>query len=175
MKQNNIDVDKLKEVINEVKGDLEKAKRVNKIEGEWNLGEGPQFLSEMSFEKGKVTLKADQPSFMGGGGTQPGPMHYCLFGLASCYTATFVTMASMEGVKLKKVRVSAEGKMDFSRVFGLSNNPITGGIKITLFVESDAPEKELKRIEALAYERCPAVYCLTNAIKLETGLTIERK
>jgi len=78
-------------------------------------------------------------------------------------------------VKLKKVRVSAEGKMDFSRVFGLSNNPITGGIKITLFVESDAPEKELKKIEAIAYERCPAVYCLTNAIKLETGLTIERK
>lgn len=172
MKQNNIDVDKLKGVMSEVKGNLEKAKRVNKIEGEWNLGEGPQFLSEINFEKGKVVLKSDQPSFLGGGGTQPGPMHYCLYGLASCYTATFVTMASMEGIKLKKVKVTAEGRMDFSKVFGLSNNPITEGIKISLFVESDAPEKEIKRIEALAYERCPAVYCLTNAIKLETSLTI---
>src|SRR3970282_2423050 len=119
MKQNNIDVDKLKEVRNEVKGDLEKAKRVNKIEGEWNLGEGPQFLSEISFEKGKVTLKADQPSFMGGGGTQPGPMHYCLFGLASCYTATVVTMASLAGGKIREVRVSAEGESEFSRGFVL--------------------------------------------------------
>ncbi len=174
MKQNNIDVDRLSSVINEVKTDFEKGKRVNKIEGEWNLGEGPQFLSDISFEKGKVVLKADQPSFLGGGGTEPGPMHYCLFGLASCYTATFVTMASMEGIRLKKVKVTAEGKMDFSWVFGLSNNPITEGIKITLFVQSDASEKELKRIEALAYERCPAVYCLTNPIKLETGMIIER-
>ena len=57
MKQNNVDVDKLKAVISEVKGDLEKAKKINKIEGEWNLGEGPQFLSEIGFEKGKVILK----------------------------------------------------------------------------------------------------------------------
>jgi len=40
MKLNNINVNKIKEVVEGIKGDLSKAKKVNKIEGEWNTGEG---------------------------------------------------------------------------------------------------------------------------------------
>ncbi|MBI5453779.1 MAG: OsmC family protein [Deltaproteobacteria bacterium] len=172
MGTNNINVEKIKATVADVSKDLSKAKKVNKIEGEWNLGAGSQFRATVQFEGGKITLEADQPSFLGGGGTQPGPMIYCLYGSASCYAATFATMAAMEGINLRKLKVVAESSIDFSRVFGLSNNPIAEKVKFTLFVESDAPVEKIRAIEELSKERCPAVYCLTNPIPLETELKI---
>lgn len=172
MKANNVDLDKLNNTVNEVKKDLSKAKKVNKIEGDWNVGKGSQFRAVVQFEGGKVTLEADQPSFLGGGGTQPGPMIYCLYGSASCYAATFATMAAMQGITLKKLKIVAESAIDFSRVFGLSNNPIAEKVKFTLFVDSDAPASKIRELEGLSKERCPAVYCLTNPIPLETELKI---
>ncbi len=169
---NNVNTEKLEATVKEFQKDLSKAKKVNKIEGDWNPGKGSQFRATVQFEGGKATLEADQPSFLGGGGTQPGPMIYCLYGSASCYAATFATMAAMEGITLKKLKIIAESSMDFSKVFGLSDNPIAGKVKFTLFVESDAPAEKIKKLEELSKERCPAVYCLTNAIPLETELKI---
>jgi len=85
------------------------------MEGTWNVGEGdgPQFEAEVSFEKGKLNLEMTQPTFLGGSGTRPGPMHYCLFGLASCYAATFATIAAMEDLPLKGFKIIAENRMDF--------------------------------------------------------------
>ncbi|MBI5598313.1 MAG: OsmC family protein [Deltaproteobacteria bacterium] len=172
MKINNIDVDRVKATVKELQKDLSKAKKVNKIEGEWNMAGGAQFSATVSFENGKATLSADQPTFLGGGGTQPGPMIYCLYGSASCYAATFATIAAMEGVTLKKLTVIAESYVDFSKTLGLSNNPTAEKVRFTLCVESDAPAEKIKNIEALSRERCPAVYCLTQPIPLETELKI---
>lgn len=169
---NNINIEKLKGVLSEVQKDPSKAKKITKIEGDWNVGQGSQFRATVQFEGGKVTMEADQPTFLGGGGTQPGPMIYCLYGSASCYAATFATIAAMEGIELKKLKIVAESGLDFSKVFGLSKNPIATGVKFTLFVESDASEEKIRKIEELSKERCPAVYCLTNPIPLETDLKI---
>lgn len=169
---NNVNVDKLKATVQDVSKDLSKSKKVTKVEGEWRLNGGAQFGATVSFENGKITLEADQPTFLGGGGTQPGPMIYCLYGSASCYVATFATMAAMEGIALKKLRITAESNLDFSKVFGLSNNPIAEKVKFTLYVESDAPAEKLRALEELSKQRCPAVYCLTNPIPLETEMKI---
>ncbi|MBI3752957.1 MAG: OsmC family protein [Deltaproteobacteria bacterium] len=172
MKLNNIDVAKLKGTVEALSKDLSKAKKTNRIEGEWNLGDGPQFSAAVEFENGKMKLMADQPTFLGGGGQQPGPMIYCLYGSASCYAATFATMAAMEGITLKRLKVTAESYIDFSKVFGLSENPIAEKVKFILHVESDAPKNKIAELEELAKKRCPAVYCLTNPIRLETTLEI---
>ncbi len=171
-----IEIEKLRETVEKIKKNPEEAKRVTKMEGKWNVveGEGPQFESEISFEKGKINLEMTQPTFLGGSGTRPGPMHYCLFGLASCYASTFTTVAAMEGLPLDGFKIIAENKMDFSRALGLSNNPPIEGVKITAVIKSDATEEEIQRIERLARERCPVVFCITNPIKLETDLVIER-
>ncbi|MBI5902428.1 MAG: OsmC family protein [Deltaproteobacteria bacterium] len=172
MSINNVNVEKLGNTAEEIKKDPSKAKKITRIEGEWNTGQGTQFKATVSFEGGKMTLEADQPSFLGGGGGAPGPLIYCLYGSASCFTATFATMAAMEGVALKKLRVVAESFVDFSKVMGLSDNPIAEKVRFTTYVESDAPAEKLKRIEELSKERCPALYCLTNPIPVETELKI---
>lgn len=172
---NHVKIDELQKTLEAIKKDPKNAKRVNRVEGEWVLdrAEGPQFVAEIQTEKGKHRLEADQPTFQGGGGSVPGPMHYCLYGLAACYTATFVTLAAMEGVRLKKVRVVAENYMDFSKTFGLSDNPIIEQVKFKLLVSSEGDKERLLELGRLAEERCPAVYCMKNPIKMIAELIVE--
>ena len=172
---NNVNAGMLEQVVKEAKTDKTKVKRTQKIEGEWLLAEGgPQFRAEISFEGGKVVMESDQPKNLGGGGTRPGPLHYCFFGLVSCYTATFAAVASQMGIGLRKLSASLEGNLNFSRVFGLSNEPVMEEIRISLRVESDAPREKLEEIEKLAYERCPAVFALTEKVKLNTSLEVKK-
>lgn len=173
---NNVNVGMLEQVIREAEIDRSKAKRSQKIEGEWFLEEGgPQFKAEVSFEGGKIVMESDQPKNLGGGGTRPGPLHYCFFGLISCYTATFAAMASQMGIKLRKLTARLEGDLNFSLVFGLSSEPVMEEIRIALQVESDAPREKLEEAEKLAHERCPAVFALTKPVKLETNLETTHK
>ena len=170
----NVELKKLRDTIDSVKKNPETAKKVAKIEGVCNIdeGNGPQFEAEIIFEKGKMNFEMAQPTFLGGDGSRPSPMHYCLFALASCYAATFTTVAAMEDFPLDGLKIVAENRIDFSKVLGLSDTPPIEGVKITAYVKSDAPEPEIRRIEQLAKERCPVSFCLTNPIKLETELEI---
>lgn len=170
---NNVNVGMLEQVITEAEIDKSKVNRSQKIEGEWLLDEGgPQFRAEVSFEGGKIVMESDQPKNLGGGGTRPGPLHYCFFGLVSCYTATFAVMASQMGIRLRKLTATLEGDLNFSRVFGLSREPVMEEIRIVLQVESDATHEKLEEAEKLAYERCPAIFALTERVKLKTSLEV---
>ncbi len=172
---NNVNVGRLEQVVKEAETDRSKVKRTQKITGEWLLEEGgPQFRAEVNFGDGKIVMESDQPKNLGGGGTRPGPLHYCFFGLISCYTTTFATMASEMGISLQKLTAKLEGDLNFSRVFGLSKEPVTEEIRITLEVESNAPREKLEEVEKLAYERCPAVFALTEQVKLNTSLEVKR-
>ena len=172
---NNVNVGILEQVVSEAEADSSKFKRSQKVEGEWLLEEGgPQFRAEINFEGGKIIMESDQPVSLGGSGTRPGPLHYCFFGLVSCYTATFAAMASQMGIELKRLTARLEGNLNFSRVFGLSKEPVMEEIRITLQVESDAPREKLEEAEKLAYERCPAVVALTEQVKLNTSLEVRK-
>ena len=172
---NNVNVGMLEQVVKEAQTDKSKVKRQQKIEGEWLLKEGgPQFRAEVSFEGGKVVMESDQPKNLGGGGTRPGPLHYCFFGLVACYTATFAAVASQMGIELRKLTAKLEGNLNFSRVFGLSKEPVMEEIRIALSVESDAPREKLEEIEKLAYERCPAIFALTEKVTLKTSLEVKK-
>ena len=171
MKLNNVDTARLNQTMEAAKADPAKAKKVNRVEGVWNLEAGqPQFSARVAFEGGEMTLETDQPTGQGGGGTLPGPMHYCLYGLASCYTATFATIAAMMGLELQGLEVAVESDVNFSPVFGLSEEPIIERVRVTLSVECDAPREQIEEVERLAAQRCPGVYCMANAIPFETRL-----
>ncbi len=171
---NNVNAGRLAQIVKEAETDKSKVKRSQKIEGEWLLEEGgPQFRAEVNFEGGKIIMESDQPTNLGGGGTRPGPLHYCFFGLVSCSTTTFATVASTMGVELKRLTARLESNLNFSRAFGLSQEPVMEKIHITLEVESEAPREKLEEIERLAYERCPAVYALSTPVNLKTSLEVK--
>ncbi|MHB1131557.1 MAG: OsmC family protein, partial [Chloroflexota bacterium] len=96
---NNVDSDKVGATVAGFQADLDSARKTQRVEGTWNLEPGrPQFTASLAIPGGEYVLDADQPPFLGGGGTRPGPVQYAVFGLAACYTATFVTLASGQGI-----------------------------------------------------------------------------
>ncbi len=172
----NVRVSALQTTMAAIQADLAAGKKTNRVEGVWNLEVGqPQFTARLKYEGGQMALEADQPTGQGGGGSRPGPMLYCLYGLASCYAATFATTAVMMGIELKGLGVAVESDVDFAPVFGLAEGPIVEGVRITLSVESDAPREQIEEVERLAAQRCPGVYCRANAIPFETQLAYEGK
>ncbi len=93
----------------EVRHDYSRARRSKKIECSWNLEEGkPQIESKVRHPKGETVLRSDFAPFMGGEGLAPDPIQYCLFGLAACFSGTFVSMATMMRIKIDDLQVSAE-------------------------------------------------------------------
>ncbi len=166
-RKHNVNVEALERMVAAIKGDPAKGKRTNRVEGTWNFKEGsPQFTADIAFEGGKLTLEADQPTFLGGGGTRPGPVIYALYGLTSCFTATFVTTAAMMGLELEEVKASTEADLNFARVFGVADLPIIEEVRVSLQVKGPAPWEKVEEALRLAEERCPAAYCLQNPIRL---------
>lgn len=172
---NNVNLDKIMATLEKAKADLSTLKKVNIVEGEWLFREGgPQFRAEVKIEGRKAVLEADQPSFLGGSGSAPGPMIHCLYGVASCFAATFATIAAKEGVELTKLKIVAESHVDLSRSLGVSDNPTVDKVIFKVLCEATAGKEKIEEIKRLAQERCPAVYCLTTPIPLQVELAEEQ-
>ena len=104
---NNVDMEKIRNTAENGRKDIQSIKKPVKLEGEWNLfdlDKGYQFRTELSYEKGKEVIEIDSPSFLGGNGNRLGPMAYCIAGITSCFIATFVTVASSQGITLNKIK-----------------------------------------------------------------------
>ena len=114
------------------------------MQGEWNLdlSKGYQFKTELVYEKGKQVIEIDSPSFLGGNGNRPGPMAYCVAGIASCFIATFVSVAATKGIRLSKLNVNTECMINFAKTFDVADEPITEGIDFQIETESDNADKQ---------------------------------
>lgn len=163
---NRVDVDKFRETVEKARKDPATGKKTMEVEGEWRLGKtGPQFESRIKTEKGgEITLFSDETLILGGGGTAPNPVQYCIYGLIACYAATFAKWAAMEGIVLRSFRIKATANMDLTRAFGVSQNAILEQLKWEMMVDSDASMEKLEELNEIAKERCPGYYCVTHAI-----------
>ena len=171
MKLNNVNTERIEEEARAIQAGSAKATRVNRVEGDWNLDESEaQFYAIVKFEAGEAILHCDSPPFMGGEGRAPGPLQYCVYGFTSCFASTFATMAAAAGVRLRSLRVTGESEIDFSRVFGVADKPVVREVRISLAVDADAPADKLHELKALALERCPAIFCLTNPIPVKVEI-----
>jgi uncharacterized OsmC-like protein len=171
MRFNNIDLEKVENFIKEVKADSWKAVKINEIRGRWVLDDPEkQFEAVAKTEKGEFKMEVDNPSFMGGGGNLPGPMHYCLLGIASCFMATLVVVVTEKRIPLKKAEIAASCELDMSKVAGLSDNPPVRRIILELSVETDRSGEDLGNVLREAANRCPAIYTLKTPLYPEIRL-----
>ena len=135
---NNVDLDKVAETTESGKKEKLTLRKPVKLYGEWNLdlSKGYQFRTELSYEKGKQIIEIDSPSFLGGNGNRLGPMAYCIAGIASCFVATFVTVASSKGIIFSKLNVNTRCDINFAKTFDVADEPITEGIELQIEAES---------------------------------------
>lgn len=170
---NNVNLEKVSKTIENGKNDKKTLKKPVKLEGEWNFDTTKeyQFRTVLPYENGKEVIEIDSPSFLGGNGKRLGPMAYCIAGITSCFIGTFVGIASSQGIKLTKLNVSTSCKINFSKTFELSDEPITESIDFEIDVQSENSDKEkLGEILRLAHERCPAMYSMSHTIPVNAQL-----
>jgi len=170
---NKVDVGKFRETVEKARKDPSTGKKTMEIEGEWRLDKpGPQFEAKIKTEKGgDFVLQSDETLILGGGGTAPNPVQYCIYGLIACYAATFAKWAAMEGIVLKSFKIKANANMDLTRAFGVTQNPILEKLKWEMFVDTDASMEKLDKLNEIAKERCPGYYCVTHEIFPEIKIT----
>lgn len=170
---NNVDLDKISQTTAMGKKDKSTLRKPVKLEGEWILDStaGYQFKTELSYENGKQIIEIDSPSFLGGKGNRLGPMGYCVAGIASCFIATFVTVAASQGIRLTKLTANVECKINFAKTFDVADEPITEGITFRIDAVSDNADKSaLQQLLKMAEERCPAVYSMSHRINVEATI-----
>jgi uncharacterized OsmC-like protein len=170
---NNTNLDKIAQTIVNGKKDKQTLRKPVKLQGEWNLDPSKdyQFKTELVYEKGKQVIEIDSPSFLGGNGNRLGPMAYCIAGIASCFIATFVSVAASKEIRLTKLSVNTECMINFAKTFDIADEPITEGINFQIEAESDNASKEkLQELIKMAEVRCPAMYSMKHEIKVNTTI-----
>lgn len=170
-KINNVSVQAMRDFADQIEKDPAAAKKLKTVTGRWNFDEGqPQFVAEVEYPDGSLRVETDFAPPMGGGGSRPDPVSYCLFGFASCFAGTYVSIAAEKGLALESLEITVENEVDLSRPMGVSDRPVTEGMNATLKVKANASEEQLERIRELAEERCPGVYCITNPIPFRSAI-----
>jgi uncharacterized OsmC-like protein len=164
---NNVNLDKIQNFVKEIEEDASVAQKEKVVAGSWNFGEGEhQYEATVEYPSGSMTFRSDQAPFMGGNGQAPDPIQYCLYGVSSCYAGTLVTIAAMEGIELKGLRVTAKNRINLQKALGLSDQPIIQGV--TLTVEAEPVEgtsfDEIERVARMAEEKCPGMECMRREI-----------
>ena len=109
--------------------------------------------------------------FLGGQGNRLGPMAYCIAGITSCFIGTFVGIAAQQGIKLTKLKVNTECKVNFAKTFDVADEPITEGINFQIETESENADKsKLQELLEMAEERCPAMYSMSHNINVDAKI-----
>lgn len=169
MKKNNVNLATVGALAERVKADPAAARIQKRVEGAWSLRDGsPQFSATVTHGDRSSTLLADMAAPFGGAGLAPDPLQYMLFGLAACYTATLVMIASMEGVDLGEVKAVAENVVDASRMFGAGDRPLVERVSVRVAVKAPVDDARLARWAQAARESCPFAFTVANAVPLET-------
>ena len=84
----NVNVESLLQTAEQGTADPAALRQPVELAGEWQTREGtPQFQGF--------------PPQLGGSGSAPNPLAYCLWGGLACYAMTFATEAAREGVELR--------------------------------------------------------------------------
>jgi uncharacterized OsmC-like protein len=169
LKRNNVNLAAVAALAERAASTPAAAKLQKRVEGGWSHADGsPQFSATLLHGDGGSVLSADMAVPFGGGGLAPDPIQYMLFGLAACYTATLVMIASLEGVDLGEVKAVAENAVDVSNVFGLADRPLVERVSVRVTVAAKVDDATLARWTEAARAKCPFAFTVANAVPLET-------
>jgi uncharacterized OsmC-like protein len=170
----NVDVDALLRTVETGRNDPNTVRQSIDLSGSWQTLEGaPQFQGAIPYPHGEIEFTCDFPPALGGSGSAPGPLAYCLWGGLACYAMTFALEAARQDVEVRALRGRITTHVDHSRALGLSDAPPVDEITWALEVDADASNEVIERLKALSDARCPGAYCIRNAMPLVTR--VERR
>ncbi|MFX1374280.1 MAG: OsmC family protein [Promethearchaeota archaeon] len=165
---NRINIEAFKDTIDVFAQNRSLCKRIIEAEGRWrlNVQYGPQFEIKLPTERaGEITVQTDETIILGGGGTSFHPVALCIAGFCGDFAGTFATLASLNGIELKKLETYAKMNIDLTTGFGIEDGlPMIDDYSIELKIESNAPDEELIKILELTRKRTFCYYCYATPV-----------
>jgi uncharacterized OsmC-like protein len=168
---NGVDTGTLFATLDAVKGQNEIAKFQFRASNEWISGthsrstfSGFYGAGQEMEHKTTTAVDSDHPEVLVGQDNAPTPVEYLLHGIAACLTAGLGNIAAARGVRLTRVRSTVEGSIDLLGILGLSDSVRNGyeQIKVTMYVEGDADEDQLRALVEQSRRRSAVYDVLTN-------------
>lgn len=118
-----------------------------------------------------LTVDADQPVFLAGQNTAPNAVEHYLNSLVSCINTTVVAHASVQGIPIEALDISAEGEMDARGFFGISDDVNRGYNMANVKIRAKTPADEETLRKLISYS--PVYEMVSRAIPVEVNITIE--
>ncbi|HXV84373.1 MAG TPA: OsmC family protein [Candidatus Binatia bacterium] len=176
---NGINVSKLKETIQAIKGKPSLADFKFRIVNKWqggglnettvkaSHGAGQEFPDR----DGKFTMQADEPPILLSGDKAANPVEHLLHAVAACVTTTAVYHAAARHIPLEAVESTLEGELDLRGFLDLDPNVPKGykNIRMNMHVTGNLSEEQKQEVVQLGCKFSP-VY---NMVSKSVPITVE--
>jgi uncharacterized OsmC-like protein len=118
-----------------------------------------------------LTVDADQPVYLAGQNTAPNAVEHYLNSLTSCLNTTIVAHASVQGIEIESLDISAEGQMDARGFFGVSDDVNRGYSQLSVDINAKTQASEATIRKLVTYS--PVYEMVSKAIPVEINICIE--
>lgn len=174
---NGLDTDHVIDLATRISQNEEYGKFRFRANNQWLNGSRSRTTIQGFFAGGKedtsrteaLTVGADQPALLAGCNTAPNAAEHFLHALASCLNTTLVYHASVQGIPLEQVDVSAEGRLNARGFFGISDDVKRGydDIRVDMKVRSPADVATLTKLAMYS----PVYEMVSKAVPVDFTLT----
>ena len=177
---NGLDVDALKEVVEQVKNDPAKGIVEFRVKSEWK----GRTRSETSIDAYKIggkevqrhfKLSVDEPLELLGENTAANPQEYLMTAFNACVMVGYVAGAAVNGITLSKVEIETSGQLDLRGFLGIdaSVKPDYDSIRYAVRIKGNGTPEKFKEIHENVMKTSPNYFNVSQPVRIESKLIVE--
>ncbi len=180
--KNGVDVDRLVQTIDAIKGDANIARLTFKARTGWeggstSRGEISSFThAGQEVQHAKVhELTGCEPDLLLGHDSGPNAVELVLAALGFCYSVGFVYNAAAKGYDLEELTYEVEGDLDLRNFVGIPEGPRPGFTEIRVKSTAkarNASEQDLQDLCQYVQDTSPVRDILASPVPVKTSLTV---
>jgi uncharacterized OsmC-like protein len=180
--RNGVDVDRLVQTIDAIKGDAAIAAFTFRAKTSWQQG-GASTSSISSFtHMGQETahvqthvLRGDEPDVLLGKDSGPNAVELALAALGSCYAVGFAYNAAALGYELEELSYDIEGDLDLRNFVGIEDGPRPGFTAIRVLGKvkaANASKEQLDELCRYVQRTSPVGDIISSPVPIDVSLTV---
>ena len=177
---NGIDIEALKGVVEQVKGDPAKGLVEFRVKSEWK----GQTRSETSIDAYRMggkkiqrhfKISVDEPLELLGENTAPNPQEYLMAALNACMMVGYVAGAAVNGIALSTVNIETSGQLDLRGFLGLDPKVKPGydSIQYVVRIKGNGTAEQFQQIHENVMKTSPNYFNISQPVRLEGQLVVE--
>lgn len=121
------------------------------------------------------SIRIDEPHELGGTNRHANPQEHLLSAMNACMTVGYVAVATLMGVRLESLEITAEGRIDLRAFLGIDPTARPGydAIRYTVRVRGSGTPEQFEQIHRTVMATSPNRFNLASAIRLDAKLIVE--